>query len=73
MRSRSFSRRAIRIQARAVGEVNVQPAIVVVVEKCQAAAFGFDDVALVISAAPHVGDGQAGFFGDVYELTGREM
>jgi hypothetical protein len=44
---------------------------VIIVEKGEAAALGFDDVFLVVDAAPDVGSGKAGFFCDVDELDGR--
>src|SRR5205809_6789792 len=59
------------VEARAVGEVDIEPAIVVVVEESESAAFGFDDVALVFGIAPDVGRVEAGFTGDVDELDGR--
>ena len=57
MRGRLFAGFPIRVEARAVGQINVEPAVVVVVEKGEAAAFGFDDVVFVIDAAPDVGRG----------------
>src|SRR6266849_2010121 len=65
MRSRRFSFRPLGVQARSVGEINIEPAVLVVIEKREAAAFGFDDVAFVIDAAPHVWRIQSGFFGYV--------
>ncbi len=52
MRSGGLAGRPVGVEARAVGEIDVEPAIIVVVEERQAAAFGFDDVALVIDARP---------------------
>ena len=68
MRCRLFARLPVRVEARAVGQINVEPAVVVVVEKSEAAAFGFDDVALVVDAAPNVDRVEAGFFCDIDEL-----
>ena len=48
----------MRIEPVAIGEIDVQPAVVVVVEEGQSASLGLDDDPLVIDAAPHVGDGQ---------------
>ena len=61
----------LRVEAIAVGEVDVEPAVVVVVEEGEAAAFGFDDVAFVVDAAPDVGSGQAGLLRHVDELDRR--
>src|SRR5437868_762866 len=71
MRSGRLSCGPIGVEARAVREVDVEPAIVVVIEESETAAFGFDDVALVIGLAPDVGRVEAGFPGDVNELDGR--
>ena len=71
MRSRRLAGRPVGVEARAVGEINVEPAVVVVIEKGQAAALGFDDVALVIDRAPDVGSIQAGFVGHVDECDWR--
>ncbi len=43
----------------------LEPAIVVVVEKGDAAPFCLDNVLLVIDSAPHIGSGQAGLSCDV--------
>ena len=56
------------VEARSVGQINVEPAVVVVIEKSEAAALGFDDVALVIGASPDVGSSESGFAGYVDEL-----
>lgn len=58
----------MRVEATAIGEINVEPAIVVVVEKRDAAAFGFDNDALVFNATPDVGDVQACVLGNIDEL-----
>ena len=47
------------VQARAVAQVNVQPAVIVVIEKSKAAALGFDDERLVFDATPHIGNSQS--------------
>ncbi len=57
-------------QAVAVGEVDVEPAILVVIEKGQPAALGFNNVFLVLDAAPHVGDVEAGLFRHIHESDG---
>ncbi len=67
MRGRCLAGRPVRVETRAVGEINVEPAVVVVIEKGEAAAFGFDDVALVIDSAPDIGSVEAGFARDVDE------
>ena len=59
------------IELSSVGEIDVQPAVIVVIEEGQPAALGFNDVALVIGASPDVWNIEAGFAGDVYELNRR--
>ena len=60
VRGRRFSRRPMRIQPISIGKVDVQPSIIVVVEKGQSASLGLDDGSFVVDAAPHVGAGQPG-------------
>jgi len=60
VRSWRFSGGPVGVEAVAVGEVNIEPAVIVVVEECEAAAFGFNNGSLVVDAAPDVRDGQAG-------------
>ncbi len=71
MRGWRFSSGPFGVEPRSIGQINIQPAIIVVVEKSDATALGFDDVAFAINSAPHVGDGQAGFLRDVYERDRR--
>src|SRR5262249_35161156 len=53
---RCGSGRPVRIEARAVREIDVEPTVIVVVKECEAASLGLDDVAFAINAAPHVGN-----------------
>jgi hypothetical protein len=46
-------------------------AVVVVIEERDAAALGFDDVALVINRAPDIGNVESGLAGYFYELHRR--
>ena len=55
----------------AVGQVDVEPAILVVVEEGEPAALGFNNVLLVFNAAPNVGDVEAGFLGHIHEGDGN--
>src|SRR5271157_2416581 len=71
MRCRRFPGRPVRIEPVAVREVDVQPSVLVVVEKGQSAALGLNDDPLVVDAAPHVGDGQAGLLSHIDKLDGR--
>ena len=73
MRSGGFAGRPVGVEARAVGEINVEPSVVVVIEEGQAAAFGFDDVALVINRAPDVGSIQSGFAGHINKCDRRKL
>ena len=67
VRRRSFARGPVRVEARSVRQIDIEPAVVVVIEKGETAAFGFDDVVLVIDAAPNVRGIEAGFLGHVNE------
>ena len=62
------SRRSDR--CRAVGDEDVDAAVVVVVEQRDAVAGRFEDVFLAGVAARHVRRGEAGAFGDVLEVDG---
>ena len=57
---------AVAIDRRAVHRDDVELAIVVAVDETDATAHGFDDVFLFRSG--NVGNGQAGFFGHIFEL-----
>ena len=67
LRRGSGARRPVGVQARAVAQVNVQPAVIVVIEKSKAAALGFDDERLVFDATPHIGNSQSRLPSYVYE------
>ena len=54
MRSGRLSGRPRFAETRSVREINIEPAVVIVIEEGDAAAFGLDDVALVIGASPDV-------------------
>ena len=70
-RSRSFARGPFGVEARSVGQINVEPAVMIVIEEGEAATLRFDDVLLVIDTAPNIGRNQAGFASHVDELDGR--
>ena len=61
MRSRSLSCGPLLAETRSVCQINVEPAVVIVIEKCDAAALCFNDVSLVIGIAPNVRVIQARF------------
>ena len=65
------SRCPMRIKPASITQVDVQPAIVVVIKKRQPASFGFDDDALGIYPAPYVGSSQSGLLCDVDKLNLR--
>ena len=66
-----LARGPFRVESCSVREVNVKPAVLVVIEECEPAAFGFNDVALVIGASPNVGDRQSGLLRDIDKLYRR--
>ena len=59
-----------RLKTRPIGQVDIQPAVHVVIEECQAAALCLNDVFLVLHAAPHVYRVYAGLFGDINKRDG---
>ena len=71
MRGRRFSRRPMRIEPISIREVDVQPSVMVVVEKGQSASLGLDDGPFVVYAAPHVGAGQPGLLSHIHKLDRR--
>src|SRR6266568_5268076 len=56
-----------RIEGRAVNQINVQPAVVVVVDQSHSRAVGVDDQLLVRRTHPVVPSGEASWFCDVFE------
>ena len=60
-------------EAVTVGQVDVDPAILVVIEEGQPAALGFHDVFLALDAAPYVRHVQAGLFGYIHEGDGGRL
>src|ERR1043165_678588 len=68
LRGGCFSFRPFLAQTRTVGEIDVEPAIVVVIEKCNPAALGFDDVALVGVRSPNVWNVKPGLMCDINKL-----
>src|ERR1039457_1388421 len=71
MRGRLFSRGPMRVKPTSIGEINVEPTIIVVIEKSQAASFGFNDDPLAIDTAPDIGHIQPGTFCHIDELDRR--
>ena len=71
VRDRRFSGRPMRIEPISIREVDVQPSVIVVVEKGQSASLGLNDGPFVVYAAPHVGDGQPGLLSHIDKLDRR--
>ncbi len=65
---RSLARRPLHIETVAVCEIDVQPAVIVVIEERNATAFCFDDGAFVIDSSPDIRSGEPSLRGDVGEL-----
>ena len=53
-------------QTYSVRQIDIQPAIVVIVEESQAAALYLDQVFLGFGSSPHIGNGQSRLLGDVH-------
>jgi hypothetical protein len=71
MSGRLFARRPLRIQPVAIAQIDIEPAVVVVIEEGQAASLGLNDDPLGVDAAPHVGELQASLLRYVNELDQR--
>ena len=67
MGRRRLARRPLGVEPVAIGEINVQPAVVVVIEKGKPASLSFDDVSLAVDGAPDVRYIQSCFACDVDE------
>lgn len=65
----SLTRWPGRIKSTAIGQVDIQPAIVVEIEEGQSASFGFDDGSLVFDATPHVWDIESSLLSYIDELN----
>src|SRR5207244_5750330 len=71
VRGRRFTRRPARAEPVTVRQVDVQPAVVIVVEKGEAASLGFHNVSLVFYATPDVGHVQTSFSGYIHKRNRR--
>jgi len=67
MLNRTFSRLVGFFQPNSVCQINVQPAIVVVIEEGQSASLSLDDVFLAVYPSPDILDAQPGFFSHIDE------
>ena len=61
----------MRIEPIAIREIDIQPAIMVVVKEGQTASFGLDDGPFVIDAAPHIGNIQPSLLAHIHKLNRR--
>src|SRR4051794_1036360 len=59
------------IEAAPVGEIDVEPSIVVVIKKSDSTSFRFDDEALVFGTAPYIRNLEAGALCDINKLHRR--
>ena len=66
-----LSGRPVSIESRPVCQVDIEPAIIVVIEKGEAAALRFNDVAFAIDATPDIWRVQSGSAANVYEYNGK--
>src|SRR5579872_1805135 len=71
MGCRLFAGGPVFIDPIPIGEVDVEPTVVVVIKKSDATALRLDDDAFVFHASPHVGDGETGSLGHIDELHRR--
>ena len=71
MRGGRLSCGPLLVEARSVGQIDIEPSVLIVIEESDAATLRLDDVALVVHASPDVWDGESGFSGYVHELNRR--
>src|SRR5579863_5869064 len=71
MCGRLFSGRPVRIEAVSVGEIDVEPSVIVIVKKGNAAAFCLDNDSFLIDASPDIGNVQASLLCNIDELNRR--
>src|ERR1700678_4500513 len=60
MRDRRLSGRPVCIELISIGEVDVQPSVIVIVKKSQSTSLGLNDGAFVVYTAPYIGAGKSG-------------
>ena len=56
MRGGLFSGGPVRVEPASIGEIDVEPSIIVIVKEGDAAAFRLDDDALLVDASPDIGE-----------------
>ena len=61
------------VKSRAVGQVDIEPAVVIIVEEGNPAAFRLNDVLLMVGRTPDIGSFQSGLPGHVDEDDGRSV
>ncbi len=61
----------MRVEPISIGEVDVQPSVMVIVEKGQSASLGLNDGPFMVDAAPHIGNGEPGLLGHIHKLDRR--
>ena len=71
MGCRCLALRPVFAESRSVGQVDIEPTVVVIVEKRQPTSLGLHDVLLTIDAAPDIGRSQPGLTSDVEEHNRR--
>ncbi len=71
MRGGLFPCGPVRVEPVSIGQIDVEPSVIVIVEEGDAAAFRLDDDALLVDASPDIGNIQACLLCNVDELNGR--
>src|SRR5579859_8075708 len=62
MRPRLLSEWPFFVEPQTVGEINIEPAVLIVVKESDSTPFGFDDVFLLLDPSPNVDNVQPCFF-----------
>src|ERR1019366_8780362 len=71
VRDRLLARRPMRIEAISIGQIDVQPSVIVVVEKSQSASLGFNNEPFSVDASPDIRDVQSGLLSNIHKLNRR--
>src|ERR1700758_2076415 len=59
MRGGLLPRSPVRVEPASIGEIDVEPSVIVIIKEGDAAAFRLDDDSFLVDASPDIGDVQA--------------
>src|SRR5208282_1837001 len=56
------------VQASSIGEINVEPAVLIVIKERDAASLGLNDITLAVNTAPNIGCREPGLTRHIHKL-----